>query len=202
MGCTVAAGGPIGVKREQFIAATLVAAVIILVGYASGLGQTRTPVAAAPEPVTASPAPATATPGGGAAGAVGISPPAHYVGSPEPVAPTSSVAGQSTTTSSARASAGAASSTASLQPTTGPSSCPSSLVTGLLGTANSTLTGVDSALVALLGGILQPLTGSSGGLIGLLGSTTEPAIAPDVEPASATCAPASQPATTTPDGAR
>jgi hypothetical protein len=71
----------ISLRREQVVAASLVGSVVVLLGFASGLGLHHTTSAAAAPPTTATPAPPGATdqPGGDQPGDGGYQP-AGYVG--------------------------------------------------------------------------------------------------------------------------
>ncbi len=179
-------------RREQFIAALLVGAVVVLLGFASGLG-TKVSQSAAGVAIP-SPAPSTQTTSSQAAPSSPSAPtPIHYIGVPEPgvteiasgtvpgtlpLRVTGSAAPRSTgSTGVARSRSRATVPLATGTSTTAPTSCSSNVLSSLLNllSVSSLLGGGSTSLLSGRGGAL-PLTDVLALAFGSLGKTGSGAV--------------------------
>lgn len=159
-------------RREHLVAACLVGTVVVVVGFASGLGITH-PATTSPEaaqntampPMSQGTAPDSPGTGGGASGGSAGSGGVNYVGTPAgaAVAPIGSPPGLGITVPPTSADPFPVTTTETAPPTTGtpptttaPSAtCETGLLTALLNQASSTVSGVP-----LVGPLVPPLTGA------------------------------------------
>jgi len=168
-------------RREQLVAAILVGATVVLLGFASGLGTSPTSASAASAsqaPSSMAPMPSESIP---ASSSPTLQPtPIHYIGVPEPVVtpdPGTTAAPAPSTPATIPTSSSPAKSTPSATPSSSPTStptgsCPSNILSSLLSSLSvSTLLGGGSgSLLAGAGGTL-PLTDLLGLLFGSVGKS-------------------------------